>query len=40
LPPSLRDGVRVGLTRLRLNLRLVGREWREVLEVVLRGVRP
>ncbi len=39
LEPILKEGIKVGITQLRLNPKRLGREWREVLEEVLRRVR-
>jgi len=36
LEPILRDGIKVGITQLRLNLKRLGKEWQQVLEEVLR----
>jgi transcription-repair coupling factor (superfamily II helicase) len=38
LEPILRDGVRVGHTQISLNLRRVGKEWREALRELLKRV--
>jgi len=38
LEPILRDGIRVGLSQLRLNPKRLGEEWREVLEEVLKRI--
>jgi hypothetical protein len=34
----LRDGVTLGHTRIRINYKRLGREWRGVLERVIRGL--
>jgi len=38
LEPAIRDGVRVGHTQIAINLRRVGKEWREVLGEILGSV--
>ncbi len=38
LQPVLRDGMKVGATQLRLNVRRLGKEWQGVLEDVLQGI--
>jgi hypothetical protein len=38
LAPFLKDGIKVGLTQLRLNPRRFGDRWREVLEEIVRRV--
>ena len=38
LEPLLRDGVKLGLTQLRLHPKRLGKEWRKVLEEVVRGM--
>ena len=38
LEPFLKDGIKIGLTQLRLNPKRLGREWQEVLEEVVRRV--
>ena len=38
LEPVLRDGMKVGITQLRLNPKRLGKEWGQVLEEVLRKV--
>ena len=35
LEPILRDGIKIGITQLRLEFRRLGKEWQEVLEEVL-----
>ncbi|TET41306.1 MAG: transcription-repair coupling factor, partial [Dehalococcoidia bacterium] len=35
----VRDGIKLGLSQLRLNLKRLGREWQEVLEEVVREIR-
>jgi len=35
LAPLARDGIKIGLTQVRLNRKLLGRQWRKVLEEVL-----
>ena len=35
LEPFLKDGIKVGLTQLRLSLKHLGSEWQRVLEEVL-----
>ena len=35
LEPLLRDGIKVGVTRITLNPKRLGKEWREVLEGVV-----
>jgi len=39
LEPVLKDGVKVGLTQLRLNPKRLGGEWQRVLEEVLKKIR-
>ncbi len=39
LEPFLKDGIKVGLTQLRLNYKRLGKEWRGVLEGVVLKVR-
>jgi transcription-repair coupling factor (superfamily II helicase) len=39
LEPVLKDGVKVGITQLRLNPKRLGGEWKEVLEEVLKEIR-
>jgi len=38
LEPILKDGIKIGTTQLRLNLKRLGSEWQKVLEEVLRRV--
>ncbi len=38
LEPITKDGIKVGLTQLRLNPKRLGREWQGVLEVILEKV--
>ncbi|MFC1994953.1 TRCF domain-containing protein [Chloroflexota bacterium] len=38
LEPILRDGIKVGITQLSLNLKRLGKEWQQVLEEVVRMV--
>ncbi len=38
LEPVLKDGIKVGITQLRLNPKRLGGEWQRVLEEVVRGV--
>ena len=38
LEPILRDGIKLGITQLRLEFRRLGKEWQEVLEEVLQKV--
>ena len=35
LAPVLRDGIKLGITQLRLNRRRLGKEWRQVLEEII-----
>jgi transcription-repair coupling factor (superfamily II helicase) len=38
LEPIIRDGIKVGISQLRLNPRRLGAEWQKVLEEVIRGL--
>ncbi len=38
LEPVLREGIKVGITQLTLNPKRLGKEWKEVLEEVVRKV--
>ena len=38
LEPTLKDGIKLGITQLRLNPRRLGGEWQEVLEEVLQNI--
>ena len=39
LEPFLKDGIKLGLSQLRLNPKRMGNEWQEVLEEVLQKIR-
>ena len=39
LEPLLRDGIKLGTTQLRLNTRKLGKEWKKVLEEVVKEIR-
>jgi len=39
LEPLFKDGIKVGLTQIRLNLKRLGKEWRETLEGILNKIR-
>jgi len=38
LAPLARDGIKIRLTQVRLNHKLLGRQWQKVLEEVLRRI--
>jgi len=38
LEPLLKDGIKVGITQLRLNPKRLGSHWQQVLEEVLRRI--
>ncbi len=39
LEPVLKDGIKVGITQLRLNPKRLGSGWREVLEDIISKIR-
>jgi len=39
LAPILKDGIKVGTTQLRLNLKRLGKDWQKVLEDILKRIR-
>ncbi len=39
LEPLLKDGIKVGITQLRLNPKRLGGDWQQVLEEVVKRIR-